>query len=531
MKGKTLLSLAIALAMVLSAMPLVAVRASPTATMEIVFDGGSHEITYDPCTNFIATIVIRDAPAITQWIATITWDPDVLELETGAAADVVEGPFLKGFGGTVWLVQAPQIGRLPELSCAFMTGGPASGTGNASYIHFHCKGVGDSAIHFEAAYLLNGLNMVDVVPVDGLVHQPPLPPTAPQAKFTPLHCKMVYVCDWITLDGTGSTPGWDTLPDPGNNCPIIDWMWTIDFKNGTIIELHGDYIPDAFHCDRPGDVDITLTVSAPDPILPTHPDYVPTDSETHTIHQITRPVGVVIDVWTEKGGEGPGINPDTGIQFEYPTDWSDAFAPQEEVTVYAKVTYNDDPVQNKPVAFEVKDETGEAVLFRTAFTNASGVAKITFRLIWECDKIFAGKFEVWEIWATVSVSEIEKKDVVKFRYGWLVQIDEITAPGTAHKCEYIPIIVDLNNICFTDKTVFVTVVIYDDCGVPIGIDTLAGWTVFADDGLTPEFTIHIPKWAYLGTGTIYVNVYTAAPQACGVPVCPEGSAIIILAKP
>jgi len=532
MKGKTLLSLAIASLMALVLIPALPVSASPTT---LWIDPALVE-DVPVCNNFSVDLRVTDVVGMWSWKVKLSWNPSVLSV-----VSVTEGPFLSGqaaptlFTVTPW---NPALGYIPEISCVSLAvpAKTASGSGVLATITFHVDGIGESDI------LITETRIVGAPPdkpdithdaVGGHFSLPPPPPTSPKAKFTPAHCTMVYVCDWITLDGRASTDGWDTLPDPGHLCPIEEYRWDIDFLNGTVITLYGDYIPDAFHCDRPGDVEITLTVWAPDPIPPTHPDYVPVDSATHTIHQVTRPVGVVIDVYTEKGGQGLGYNWDVSPpeQWPYPTAWSDAFAPQEEVTVYAKVTYNDDPVQNKPVAFEVKDETGTAVLYRTAFTNSEGIATIDFRLIWECTKVFGAKFEVWEIFASVSVSEIEALDVCKFRYGWLVQIDEIIAPSSATKCTLVPIVIDLNNICYTDKTVFVTVVIYDDCGVPIGFATLPDWTVFANDGLTPEFIIHIPKWAYLGTGMIYANVYTGPPQLGGVPMCPEAEALIILQKP
>jgi len=522
MKGKTLLSLAIVLSVTMTLLPILRVSAVTTnlkitpALVEDVPVG----------TNFDVNLEVQDVTELWSWMCVISWDPSVL-----SCVSVSKGPFIPD--PVLWLAAPPNASAIPSLSCTSMTVPKTgyNGSGTLATIKFHVNAVGETAITITGDYLLDPAKvLITHDTINGYFKLPPPPPTSPKAKFTPAHCTMVYVCDWITLDGRASTDGWDTLPDP-HSCPIEEYEWDIDFLNGTVITLHGDYIPDAFHCDGPGDVAITLTVYAPDPNPPSHPDYISVDSATHTIHQVTRPVGVIIDVYTEKGGEGPGINPDTLLQFEYPTNWADAFAPQEGVTVYAKVTYNDDPVQNKPVAFEVKDETGEAVLFRTAFTDEFGIATIFFRLIWECNKTFAGKYEVWHIYASVSVSEVEQYDIVKFRYGWLVQVDEIIAPTTAHKCEYIDIIVDINNICYTDKTVTVTVVIYDDCGVPIGFDVLADWTVQANDGLTPEFTIHIPKWAYLGTGTIYVNIYTHMPQLGGVPMCPETQKYIILSKP
>ena len=532
LKGKNLLCLAIITSLVATMMLFVYAQPQYPPTT-YYFDPSS--ITAPPPDIgdwFMVTIRVNEVPDLFMWVMDISWDPAVFELN----GEPIEGNAIKASGATMFTYSSIVDGFIDDLMCGSMFGAEVSVPPNPTdlvHLNFTVESFPSSSAYIEMPWA-NWVNIggdegaPDLIPFE-FIFVPP-PPTAPKARFTPETCEMVYVGETVTLDASASTDGWDTLPDPGNACPIVSYTWDIDIGNDGTIDFTLDGVTAEFLCEASGDVAITLTVYAPDPTLPTHPDYVDTDSETHVIHQITRPVGCVLDVYTERGGIGPGINPDTLEQWPYPTGWSDAYAPNEEVIVYAKVTYNDDPVANKPVAFAMIDETGEAVDYRTAFTNAEGIATTSFRLIWECDKTFEGKFEVWEIWASVSVNDVEQLDVAKFRYGWLVQIDEIIAPSAAQKCVPFPVIIDLNNIAYTDKVVCVTVVIYDDCGVPVDVDVLPGWTVFANDGLTPEFTMHIPKWAYLGTGTIYVNVFTGMPQECGVPMCPEVSAIIILEK-
>ena len=72
----------------------------------------------------------------------------------------------------------------------------------------------------------------------------------------------------------------------------------------------------------------------------------------------------MIDVYTQK-------EPVNGKGSSMP---SDAFAPQEEeVILYAYVSYRANLVQNKLVAFEVKDPTGEVWLYRTNSTDENGI--------------------------------------------------------------------------------------------------------------------------------------------------------------
>jgi len=53
-------------------------------------------------------------------------------------------------------------------------------------------------------------------------------------------------------------------------------------------------------------------------------------------------------------------------------------------------------------------------------------------------------------------------------------------------------------------------------------------TVMGEDGMSPIYTITIPTWAFVGTGTVYANLYTAPPSSDGTPWCPEDSGIFII---
>jgi len=529
MKGKTLLSLAIAISVMLAAMPLVAVKASPT-TIEIVFENGQHYIKKTPCSNFLVNVSIVGAPDITQYIIEITWDPDLLELQTGTEADVVQGPFLRTAGGTVYIVKTPEPDRLPEVTEALLMAPPyASGSGTLFQIKFHCKAPGNATIHLTRAILLKELEVVPCDPVDGTVEQPYPTPTPPTADIKePAQGAFVDVCADVPLDGSTSTDGYDTMPSPGHTCPITEWKWEIDFGNDGTIELTLYGKTTSFHCDSPGLAGITLTVTAPDPIPPTHPDYRTTASHKHTIMQVTPIVGPKIDVYTEKGGTGPGMD-EQGNCYPYPLGWSDAFGPQEEVTVYAKVTYNEEPVEHKPVAFQMINPFGYAADFRTAFTDASGIATTAFRIPWEnCEA--EQDFGDWCIVATTDIAEVVVMDKVCFRYGWIVSIRDIIVTGSPlYKGEFLTIDVDLKSISMTSKHVLLTIVACDECGVPIGWAG-GGFDVDPEDGVAVGYMITIPRWAFVGTGHLYVNVFTTWPNSGGVPMCREGTTIFIILK-
>jgi len=120
-----------------------------------------------------------------------------------------------------------------------------------------------------------------------------------------------------------------------------------------------------------------------------------------------------IDLYTQKepyGGRGPNQP-------------SDAFAPQEDVILYAHVTYRDYPVPGKIVAFEVHGPINhvENLSFaRTAVTNADGVANVSFRMPWPNGYVEEVVFGVWDVIAVVDIAEVVVNDTLTFKVGWIV---------------------------------------------------------------------------------------------------------------
>jgi len=226
-----------------------------------------------------------------------------------------------------------------------------------------------------------------------------------------------------------------------------------------------------------------------------------------------------LDVWTPYIGEGPNVQ-------------ADAYSPQENVTLCVKVTYNEDPVCNKPVAFEIhgpENEISNITFTRTAFTNSEGIACITFRIPWPCENADDIIFGIWNITACVDIAEVTVCDTLTFEVGWILEITSLelvdsggAAMSSVIKGGHAYFNMTITSISMVDRSGVLTVVIYDDLGVPVGFAT-CNYDTAVNGTEVWNFDIYIPTWAYRGTGTAYGNIYTAMPTVGGVPYCPEES--------
>ena len=112
--------------------------------------------------------------------------------------------------------------------------------------------------------------------------------------------------------------------------------------------------------------------------------------------------GRSIDVFTQKGGRGHSA-----------TCFS--FVLGEEVILYANVTYNEWPVQNKDVTFQVV-EPSEDYFFISGRTNASGIATASFLL--PKPEHPEGLIGMWAVTGSVNIREIAVTDKVEFYVCW-----------------------------------------------------------------------------------------------------------------
>jgi hypothetical protein len=254
-------------------------------------------------------------------------------------------------------------------------------------------------------------------------------------------------------------------------------------------------------------------------------------------------LGLSIDVYTQYdnpfGGQGPN-------------QVSDSFGPQQQVELYARVLYNEYPVQQKLVGFEVVHFGAHQgfIVYREGTTNADGIAHVSVRLPWPCLDPVGDIFGWWYVNATVEVAEQTKVDNLKFFVWWPVEVVSIVPKGTGNFVQRktggddMEFTVTYQRYDQQEVPVLVTVSLYDELGFFIGsaykVDTIGN----ADYSMvdlnsttwpTPtiktwDVSIPMPTNAVVGVGKAYADAFNTWPWLGGTPYCPEVNCDFIITK-
>jgi hypothetical protein len=237
-----------------------------------------------------------------------------------------------------------------------------------------------------------------------------------------------------------------------------------------------------------------------------------------------------IDLYTQKepyNGKGPNQP-------------SDAFAPQDEVILYAYVTYRGDPVPGKIVAFEAHGPLNryENLSFiTTAVTDDEGIATTSFRIPWPNGHPKEAVFGVWNVIAVVDIAEVSVNDTLSFQVGWIIELIKVETVDIYNFSKYafmkgedMHFRLTVKNIAMTDKKATLILDVYDNLSISFG------QIVLPDEQISPGVTtlfikdLLIPETASLGEGTVYANAFTALPSLGGIPWCPQVSTTFSIVK-
>jgi PKD repeat protein len=477
---------------------------------------------------FTVDITFRDFSDMYSWQVGIQWDPTVLE----ATGNVLYGKV--SWPESVFAVLAPTrstnpmpgtidnvAGKIYPPYAEALTGtGGVTGTAGTEYklmrVEFRVRGFAPSGTNISfivsdpygpvscwAQYPAVSTLLTPLFEIATVYTTAPPTPSGPTAAFS-YSPSYIETGMTVTFDASASKGGFNGTV----LVPITEYRW--DFDSDLIFDLNTTEKIVTHVYDTAGDYNVTLEVYAPGVYPPGVPD---TNRTTKTITVFAPAAGARLELTSNKepyNGFGPGQP-------------SDAFAPQELVILYAKVTYNGEPVANKLVGFQVNDPNGTPVIFRTNVTDDTGLTWVEFRLPSD------PPFGEWLAIAKVEVAQVIVGDTMPFKVGWIVEIVSVEPGASSYaKNAMATFNVRVNNIAFTTKNVTLTITVYDACGVPIYATSFPGWTI-EGEAVNKEFQfidILIPQWAFISppAAWVYVNAYTALPLDGGVPYCPEASA-------
>jgi hypothetical protein len=239
-------------------------------------------------------------------------------------------------------------------------------------------------------------------------------------------------------------------------------------------------------------------------------------------------LGLAIDVYTQYPRD-----PKTGSPYggQGPNAVSDMFGPQQQVELYALVTYNEYPVQQKLVGFQI--EHNGYHIYREATTDEYGVAHISFRIPWPCVDPASEIFGEWDVIATVEVAERKANDTLKFWVWWPVEVLSIESKYTTYNQTKngvdMTFLISYGTYRMQPINATLTITVYDELGFFIGsyaYEVTVGWGEYDHFGEMKvygpeEITIHIPSNAVVGKCTVYANAFDKLPWYGGTPYCPE----------
>lgn len=227
-----------------------------------------------------------------------------------------------------------------------------------------------------------------------------------------------------------------------------------------------------------------------------------------------------IDLFTQKQpfkGAGPNAT-------------SDAFAPGEEVQVYAYVSYNGGVLSNMLVSFAGRGPANvveNITFFRIAVTNESGIAGISFRIPQAITQVFGN----WTVKGNVLIDGTFVSDSLAFKVGWIVEITSLETMNENYvysnqfsRNKYIVAQLGLRSIAMTNKTCTLTATVKDSLDQPVNSSELEGLVV-PPTGATvfAYLPMLIPKNASIGQANVYASAYTMPVMLGGVAFCPEVS--------
>jgi len=493
---------------------------------------GDELITVLPCTDFNVSIIVQNISKLFNWEVVLTWNPTQLlckrfiySVPSFLPTPTWEFPgVIDNVGGTFSTAYARSVAP-PGIRSA-------NGTGLLATVEFHCEDFGTSIINITDATLID-VNLVQLdVPWEGIkVVQAPPPPEQGTVKFTE-DASGGTAPIVINFAGSTLTQAWNDITL--TYCDATDFAWEVIAENGSVYTPPNGAAMN-FNFTEPGlwKVRCKGYFASMDPQYPGMVWSEWTDNATKLIKPPLAPTGIDCYTELERWSGYTACNIGDGWN-----QAADAYALDEEVSIYANVTYGGDAVQSRLVMFEVYDAVGELVLVETAMTNEYGVAgPVSFRIETVCGdpEHQIGK---WSCFQKVYMCEKSYNDTLYWDVAWIVELQDVvltTKQAGVWKPSAIANKYDPNGIGFNiyfkswaqcARVACLAITVYDDNNVPVIVDIkcseVAGGT-YCDpqEGIAYIQGLLIPKWAYAGPNwKVRVSLSNDLPTLCGHPWSP-----------
>ena len=208
------------------------------------------------------------------------------------------------------------------------------------------------------------------------------------------------------------------------------------------------------------------------------------------------------------------------------------YQPQELVTIYALVTYNEGPVASKDVAFQVngpKNPFYNFTAISVSRTNSSGIAEFSFRIPWPDVNPEASILGTWVVFATVDIAEEVVMDTLNFEVAWIVELvsietlnAELAPEDVFLRREIVVFNVTLKNHAAIERVASIAINVQDSANYPIMEIEMINSTFQPGENVLYA-SGRIPVEAKIGQAIATATAFINLPEIGGIPCCPPVS--------
>jgi len=226
----------------------------------------------------------------------------------------------------------------------------------------------------------------------------------------------------------------------------------------------------------------------------------------------------------------------TSIYQKAPYPVVDFFERQEDITLFAEVSYRGAPSLYTPVGFRVdgpQNRYENVSFFDTAITNSSGVGSFRFRIPSPIENYTEVVFGNWTVTAQTRLGSDVYTDAMIFRVSWPVEIlslktvDENRFPRAnfPNKGDVGVEIMLRNNNAVPAKAV-ITGVVFDNLSTVVGYFELKGLEIppGIKNKVYTRLTLSDNLVTFSGGATLHVGVYDER----RLPYCPSSSTRFVI---